>query len=79
MIKLNKKHLCNAIMVVYHLLFLGGTTTLVSGYIGEIKELRTEIKRQGDKAKKIVKNVKTSTDKISNDLNKVAKACKRFF
>ncbi len=80
------KHICTIVTIVYHLMFLGGTTTLVNGYLDEISALRNEIKTQGDKATKVVdditktgKSLDASVKNISKELSKVKKACKRLF
>lgn len=89
---MNKK-LCTILTIAYHLTFVGGTTTLVNGYLDEIEKLRTEIKTQGDKARKTVediestgksigksvKNLDASVNRIGKELDKVKKACGRLF
>jgi len=88
---MNKK-LCTALTIGYHLLFLGGSSTMINGYLDEITALKNEIKTQGDRAVKVVDDVKkvgedvdksvkdlnSTVNKISGELSKVKKACKRF-
>ena len=88
---MNKK-LCTALTIGYHLLFLGGSTTMINGYLDEIDKLRKEIKTQSDRAIKIVNDVKQvgvdvdssvkkldlTVNQITGELTKVKRACKRF-
>lgn len=90
---LKKIDICKALMVAYHLLFLGGSTTLINGYVNEIDKLRQEVVRQVDRAEKAVdkvnktttqltnevKSIKGTANKLTNELSAVKKACKRFF
>ena len=90
---MKKPKLCTVMMMIYHLSFLGGTTTLVNGYLDEIAQLRNEIKTQGDKATKVVEDIgKTgeaigksvvkldnSVKSIEKELKKVKKACGSMF
>ena len=71
---LNKKHLCTAATLAYHLLFLGGSTTLISGYVEEIQKLRTEIVRQADRAETVANNIKGSIDNINKTGDKLTKS-----
>ena len=76
---LKKIDICKALMVAYHLLFLGGSTTLINGYVEEMGKLRVEIVKQVDRADKAVTKVDDTTKKLTKEINKVTKACKRIF
>ena len=76
---LKKIDMCKVVMVCYHLLFLGGSTTLINGYVEEIGKLRTEIVKQVDRADKAVTKVDNTTKALTAEINKVTKACKRIF
>jgi len=87
---MNKK-LCMGLTIAYHVLFLGGGTTVVNGYLEKIESLEKEIRTQGTKARKVVQDIdKTgqnindsvsslgqSVRDITKELDKVKKACGR--
>ena len=64
---MNKK-LCTTLTVLYHLLFLGGSSSLISGYLDEISKLRVEIVRQADRAEKLVSDAEASAIKVKKDI-----------
>jgi len=72
---LKKIKFCQVLTVIYHLTFLGGTTTLVNGYLDEIRLLRTEIHNQAAKAEKIANDIQKTGQGLNNSLKGVKKAC----
>lgn len=74
---MTKQRLCTLLTLTYHVLFLGGTTTLVGGYIEEIDKLRVEIEHQGTRAEKVVSDMNNSVKDVEKAFKDVKKACKR--
>lgn len=80
--KLTKERLCTAVQISYHLLFLGGTTTIGNYYIDEFEKTRRVIIQQVDRAENVIDkvrktgdNLKGSVKSIEKELKKVRKAC----
>lgn len=84
---------CKVVMIAYHLLFLGGSSTIINGYLGEVDRLRAEIVKQADRADqaidKVDKSIGKANDaatKLTNELGSVKaeigslkRACKKLF
>jgi hypothetical protein len=84
--KLTKEQLCSYLTIAYHVLFLGGSTTLLNDYLSKIDDLREEIVRQADRAETVVrdvegtaKDINKSVNQINKGLKDVKKACGRLF
>lgn len=89
--KLTKERLCTIATLSYHLLFLGGSSALIGGYVEEIDKLRQEIVKQADRAEKVVRDVESTGKDLEivgnkvvyvledtrKQLKKAEKACKK--
>lgn len=82
--KITKDKVCTIVQISYHLLFLGGTTTIGNYYIDEFEKTRKVIVEQVDKARETVDkvrktgdNINSSIESIDKELKKVRKACSR--
>ena len=75
--KITKEKLCTIVQISYHLLFLGGSSTLLNGYLDEIRKTREEIVKQVDRVEKMVDTGKKTGDNISNAANNLNKQLKK--
>ena len=71
--KLTKEQLCSYATIAYHVLFLGGSTTLLNDYLSKIDDLRTEIVRQADRAEAVVRDVEGTAKNINDSVNQINK------
>tara|TARA_R110000851_G_scaffold233382_1_gene385920 strand:+ start:629 stop:859 length:231 start_codon:yes stop_codon:yes gene_type:complete len=72
---MNSKKLCTLMTIAYHMLFLGGSTTIVNGYLEKIEALEKEIRTQGDKARKSVDDVTNVAQKLDKSIKSIKKVC----
>lgn len=75
--KLTKERLCTVVQIAYHVLFLGGTTTLGNYYLDEFEKTRTVIIEQVDRAEKIVDKVRKTGDNLTDSVNKIDRELKK--
>ena len=84
-IKFTKEKLCAILMMGYHLLFLGGASTMGNHYLEEYRkaekvliEQMNRAEKMVDTAKKTIDNAGSSVRTIEKELKKVRKSCEKF-
>jgi len=75
-IKITKERLCTLAQISYHLIFLGGATTLGNHYLDEFEKTRVVIVEQVDRAEKIVDKVRKTGDNLSDSVTSIEKELK---